>query len=416
MRTTFVAIGFALLVSNAALADDTKAPAISGVKAQVKGGKVLIEATIADETGVLSATVHHRAKGGAIEDTPMTKADFEDRFTASFAGGGETEYWIEATDLIGNGPATYGTAGHPMALGGKPSGQTEVASREPAPKREPPAEAAPREPKRRPAKERVATAAPAKPEIEHRAPATRPAEGQDFVVRAKIKNAAVASLQAHPTGGTGTTSVAMQQDDGESWSAKLPAALAKGTVEYFIIAANSSGERAKVGADGATAKTPYTISFKGASGTAASTVANAAPVAEAPKSSGPYDFSHYPLYRVDPNRPIVVRAQIVPGSESGEMPDRVQILFRGNDAQDLAVDMVRDENGGYGGYKAELPAQGEGAIFYAIVACDGGMSKCAVDTGSKRKWHGAAVATQPGSAMPLPLEAVSSKAPASLPE
>src|SRR5437588_1227343 len=120
MRTSILA-AFVCLLATAAFADDTKPPAISGVKAAVKGGKVSIEAIITDETGVLTATVHHRGKGGKVEDTVMTKAEYEDRFTASFPGGGDTEYWIEATDLLGNGPSTYGTMGHPMALGGKPS-------------------------------------------------------------------------------------------------------------------------------------------------------------------------------------------------------------------------------------------------------------------------------------------------------
>jgi len=78
--------------------------------------------------------------------------------------------------------------------------------------------------------------------------------------------------------------------------------------------------------------------------------------------------------------------------------------------------MVRDETGGWGGFKAELPAQDEGAVFYQIVACDAAAAKCGVDTGSKRKWHATAIASQAGAARPLPLEAVSTKAPPSLPE
>jgi hypothetical protein len=78
--------------------------------------------------------------------------------------------------------------------------------------------------------------------------------------------------------------------------------------------------------------------------------------------------------------------------------------------------MVRDETGGWGGFKAELPPQEEGALFFQIVACDATTTRCGVDTGSKRKWHAAAVASQAGAARPLPLDAVSTKAPPSLPE
>jgi hypothetical protein len=80
------------------------------------------------------------------------------------------------------------------------------------------------------------------------------------------------------------------------------------------------------------------------------------------------------------------------------------------------TDMDTDPTGGYGGYKAQLPPQDEGAVFYQIVACDGPVKNCSGDTGSKRKWHSAMVASQPGGAQPMPLDAVSSKAPPSLPE
>ena len=108
--------------------------------------------------------------------------------------------------------------------------------------------------------------------------------------------------------------------------------------------------------------------------------------------------------------------QVVPPTDNGEMPDRVAVLWRGNDAQDQLTDMVRDDTGGWGGFKAELPPQEEGALFFQIVACDATTTRCGVDTGSKRKWHGTAVASQAGAAKPLPLDAVSTKAPPSLPE
>src|SRR6185369_857652 len=89
------------LCASAARADDTKAPAISDVKASATKGKVNVEARITDETGVLSATIHHRSPGGKVEDSPMQKNDYDDVFKASFSGSGDTEYWIDATDLLG---------------------------------------------------------------------------------------------------------------------------------------------------------------------------------------------------------------------------------------------------------------------------------------------------------------------------
>jgi hypothetical protein len=119
---------------------------------------------------------------------------------------------------------------------------------------------------------------------------------------------------------------------------------------------------------------------------------------------------------VHPGRPIVVRAQIVPSADSGDVPDRAAVLWRGNDGTDQFAEMSADPTGGYGGFKAELPAQDEGAVYYQIVACDEKATRCGDDTGSKRKWHSAAVSAQPGGAQPMPIDSPSSKAPASLPE
>jgi hypothetical protein len=78
--------------------------------------------------------------------------------------------------------------------------------------------------------------------------------------------------------------------------------------------------------------------------------------------------------------------------------------------------MSPDPSGGYGGFRAELTAQDEGGIYYQIVACDSAATHCGDDTGSKHRWHAAAVSAQPGGAQPMPIDVVSSKAPPSLPE
>src|SRR5260221_5869662 len=118
---TFVLAPFAALalLATAASAEDTKPPVISDVKASTKGGKVNVEARITDETGVLSAILHHRSPGGKVDDSQMVKNDFDDVFKATFAGGGDTEYWIESSDLLGNGPSTYGSASQPVTPPGK---------------------------------------------------------------------------------------------------------------------------------------------------------------------------------------------------------------------------------------------------------------------------------------------------------
>jgi hypothetical protein len=236
---------------------------------------------------------------------------------------------------------------------------------------------------------------------------------------------AIAVLQARPQGTTTFISTKLTHTDGDTWEAQIPASMARGNVEYFIAAKNQAGQMTRQGDGGG--KGPYVVTFKStgtpapakSSATASSAAAAKSPApmaAAAEKPSGPFVFTDNPPGRAAPGRPIVLRAQVVPPADNGEMPDRVAILWRGNDAQDQLTDMVEDKTGGWGGYKAELPPQEEGAIFFQVVACDASATKCGVDTGSKRKWHATSIATQPGTAKPLPLDAVSSKAPPSLPE
>ncbi len=165
-------------------------------------------------------------------------------------------------------------------------------------------------------------------------------------------------------------------------------------------------------------KTPYVVTFKPS---AVVTAPATPPPATTPAPGGapaasPFAFTDLPPFRVPPGRPILLRAQVVAATDDGQAPDRVAVLWRGNDAQDQMTDMVPDNTGGMGGFKAELPAQDEGAVFYQIIACDAQAARCAVDTGGKRKWHATAVAGNPGGAQPMSLDAVSSKAPPSLPE
>src|SRR6266403_2182360 len=138
MRTSILAGLAALGVASVAHADDTKPPQISDVKAAAKGGQVQVEARITDETGVLSAVCYHRAPGEKAQASPMTKSDLDDTFRVTFAGGPENEYWIEASDLLGNGPATWGSSSKAYAVGGKAAPGKPVANAEPpAPKKEP---------------------------------------------------------------------------------------------------------------------------------------------------------------------------------------------------------------------------------------------------------------------------------------
>ncbi len=239
MRNAIFASFAAFLLASTARADDTRPPQISDVKASSKGGKVTVEARITDETGVLSAICHHRSPGGKAEESPMMKNEYDDIFKVTFPGGGDTEYWIESSDLLGNGPSTYGSSSKPFAAGGAKSGgkTSSVARNEPAPKEPAREEPPPEEPK----PERRMAKAPERPVIEHRKPSTQPPEGRDFTLRMKIKSqlpVAVAILLEKPQGAATFKSIPLKNTDGESYEAEIPGSLAHGTVEYFIAAKN----------------------------------------------------------------------------------------------------------------------------------------------------------------------------------
>src|SRR2546426_12765552 len=161
MRISTVAVVATVFVAVSARADDPKPPQISEVRASLKGGQVQVEARITDETGVLFALCHHRGAGGRVEDSPMVKNDYDDVFRASFPGGADTEYWIEASDLLGNGPATYGTSAKAVAVGGAAVDDKAVSRSEVPPRK-------PRVPKR--PRERAAATVPQPPAIEHSKP------------------------------------------------------------------------------------------------------------------------------------------------------------------------------------------------------------------------------------------------------
>ncbi len=347
-----------LLVPLAARADDTRPPVISDVRAAQRGGQVHIEARITDETGVLMATCHHRSGGGRWLDAPMTKSDYDDTFKVSFDAGPDTEYWIAQ------------------------------AQREP-----------PEPPKRRENRPAKVASKAAPPVIEHHKPGASLPEGKEVTLRARVRGEAPIAFSGvflRKPGDSGPlTRLALNRVEGESYEAKIPADKAHGNLEYLLAAKDENGKQS-YGGDGSPT-TWFAISFK--------------PQQQAPVEQ-PFSFAVNPPARVQPGRSLTVRAQITgPGDE----PGKAQVLWRGSDGQEQVTDMQADASGGLGGFKAELPPQAPGAVYYQVVACDPSGSKCAVSTGSKRKWHAVAIAAAPG-AKPAAIDAASSKAPGSLPE
>jgi hypothetical protein len=384
MRLLLAALVGMLLVPLAARADDTRSPVISDVRATQRGAQVQIEARITDETGVLMATCHHRSGGGRWVEAPMTKNDYDDVFKVSFAGGPDTEYWIESSDLLGNGPSTYGAASKPVAIGGG------AAPKDAQAQHAPPA-------KHKPAKVASKAAAPV---IEHKKPGSTLPEGKEVVLRARVHGAAPIAfsgvfLRKQGESGPGVR-LALNRVEGETYEARISADKARGTVEYLLAAKDENGKQS-FGGDGSPT-TWFTISFRPPGAV-----------------EQPFAFAVNPPARVQPGRSLTVRAQITGPGDEPALPGKAQVFWRGSDGQEQVTDMQPDASGGLGGFKAELPPQTPGAIYYQVVACDQSGSKCAVSTGSKRRWHAVAIAPAPG-AKPKTIDVASSKTPSSLPE
>jgi len=371
-------------------ADDTRPPAISDVRATQRGGQVHIEARITDETGVLMATCHYRSGAGRWADAPMTKNDYDDVFKVSFAGGPDSEYWIESSDLLGNGPSTYGAAAKPVAVGASSPKEAQAQREKP----EPPA-------KRREHRLAKAAGKAGAPVIEHRKPGATLPEGKEVTLRARVHGdvpIAFSGVFLRKQGDSTTPArLALNRVEGETYEAKIPADKAHGNLEYLLAAKDENGKQS-FGGDGSP-NTWFAISFK--------------PPQQAVEQ--PFRFAVNPPARVNPGRSLTVRAQITTPGDEPTVPGKAQVLWRGSDGQEQVTDMQPDASGGLGGFKAELPPQTPGAVYYQVVACEPSGNKCAVSTGSKRKWHAVAIAAAPG-ARPAALEAASSKAPGSLPE
>ncbi len=368
-------------------AEDTRPPVISDVRAGQRGGQVHIEARITDETGVLMATCHHRTGGGRWLDAPMTKNEYDDVFKVSFSGGADTEFWIESSDLLGNGPSTYGAAANPVAVGSSSPPKEAQAQRETPP------------PPKHARSTKVASKA-GPPVIEHRKLAGPLPEGKGVTLRARVHGDAPIAfsgvfLRKQGESGPGTR-LALTRVGGENYEAKIPGDKAHGNLEYLLAAKDENGKQS-FGGDGSPT-TWFAITFK-----------PAGPVEQ------PFSFAVNPPARVLPGRSLTVRAQITGPGDEPSVPAKAQVLWRGADGQDQVTDMQLDATGGLGGFKAELPPQTPGAVYYQVVACDPSGSKCAVSTGSKRKWHAVAISPAPG-AKPAALDAPSSKAPGRLPE
>jgi hypothetical protein len=222
-------------------------------------------------------------------------------------------------------------------------------------------------------------------------------EGKDVTLRAKVRSAspiAFSGVFVRKQGDSSAgTRIALSKVHADEYEARIPGDSAQGTIEYLLAVKDENGKQT-FGGDGAPT-TWFTLTFKPA--------------------SQPFNVAVNPPARVVPGRSLTVRAQIsTPGDEPAAAA-KAQVVWRGADGQEQVTEMRPDTTGGLGGFKAELPPQPAGAVYFQVVGCDASGSKCAISTGSKRRWHAVAIAPAP---VPKPsaLQVASSKAPAALPE
>jgi hypothetical protein len=115
-----VLLALVLLAPLRALAGDTIPPAILAQpsKAPAPGDPVVVEAEIVDDSGVFDPTVYWRP-AGVKEFEAAQMAGEGQVFHASFLpppGAARVEYYIEAYDKEGNGPARFGAPTLPVKL------------------------------------------------------------------------------------------------------------------------------------------------------------------------------------------------------------------------------------------------------------------------------------------------------------
>ena len=114
-------IALVLLFATQAPPVDSEPPVIEDVAAAASNPDAapVITVMMSDHgSGVASAFVHFRTKGGEWQKTDL-KGGTSGMFIARLPEGAQKsgfEYWIEATDIAGNGPATIASPDRPIVV------------------------------------------------------------------------------------------------------------------------------------------------------------------------------------------------------------------------------------------------------------------------------------------------------------
>ena len=123
MRRIGVALLLFALWGRAASAEDTKPPTIKHVPPVklVKGEPLVISADFDDEHEVWAPTLYHRVAGTKAYATVSMEPKKGSTFAATITPAGDLEYWLEAYDEFGNGPARRGSSDKPVKVAAEKS-------------------------------------------------------------------------------------------------------------------------------------------------------------------------------------------------------------------------------------------------------------------------------------------------------
>ncbi len=220
-------------------ATDTSGPAITHVPLTgpvAPGTALLVEATIADPSGVAGAVLAVRPPGGSWQEFAMAPAGGADRYAAEIPAAavtvGTLAYYVAATDAASPGnPSTLPTGAPQTAF------ELEV--------RAPDFDG---------------------PEIVHTPIADGQPRGQAVLVQAMVSDpSGVAEVRAYfrAAGSSSFQSVALSDQGGGAWRGELPAALSTGAgADYYLEAVDASDDQnaSRLPAGGAMA--PFSFSFE----------------------------------------------------------------------------------------------------------------------------------------------------------
>lgn len=142
MRLSLLALVFLVASAAVARADDTQPPIIrhTPVSKAMKGDAVSVSADMEDESEIFAPTLYFRYPGAKnYSSIPMTKKGGS-TYVATVQATADVEYWIEAYDEFGNGPAREGSPDRPhkVTVAEKTVSRPTVVAARPEPKPEPP--------------------------------------------------------------------------------------------------------------------------------------------------------------------------------------------------------------------------------------------------------------------------------------